>query len=277
MKKIVAGLTLFGALSFAATLDGVAVLVNDKVVTMYEIVKLAEEKKISREEAIDLLVQKRLEEIELNKKDVKIDDFEVDKQVEKVASNNGFTLTQFKDALRQRVIDFEDYKKDVKQKMTRDKLYQKIAYQKYVPIDEKEIAAYYEANRKSFTAPKKLIAIEYSSASREAVEAAISSPLAKTKNVKKSEITIETAGLEPGLIYLFKETKEGQFTAPMAAKGQFISYFIKEKLDSEQLSLEKVRNEIFERLAGQKEESAIKEYFEKLKASAKIKVIRLPN
>jgi peptidyl-prolyl cis-trans isomerase SurA len=277
MKKIVAGLTLFGALSFAATLDGIAVLVNDKVVTMYEIVKLAEEKKLSREEAIDLLVQKRLEEIELNKKDVKIDDFEVDKQVEKVASNNGFTLTQFKDALRQRVVDFEDYKKDVKQKMTRDKLYQKIAYQKYVPIDEKEIVAYFEANKKLFTAPKKLVAIEYSSVSREAVEAAIVSPLAKTKNVKKSEITIEMAGLEPGLIYLFKETKEGQFTAPMNAKGQFISYFIKEKLDSEQLPLEKVRNEIFERLAQQKEESAIKEYFEKLKASAKIKVVRLPN
>jgi len=277
MRKIVVGLTLFGALSFGATLDGVAVLVNDKVVTMYEIVKLAEMKKLSREDAIDQLVQKRLEEIELNKKDVKIDDFEVDKQIEKIASSNGFTVSQFKDALRQRVVDFEEYKKDIKQKMTRDKLYQKIAYQKYVPIDEKDIAAYYDKYKNQFTAPKKLVALEYSSSSKEAVEAAIMSPLAQTKNVKKNEITIETAGLEPGLIYLFKETKEGQFTPPMSAKGQFISYFIKEKLDNEQLPLEKVRNEIFERLAQQKEESAIKEYFEKLKASAKIKVIRLPN
>jgi parvulin-like peptidyl-prolyl isomerase len=277
MKKIVLGLTLFGAISFAATLDGIAIKVNNKVVTMYEILKLETDKKISQEEAIDELVQKRLEELELEKKDVSIDDFEVEKQIDRIATNNGLTLSQFKDALKQRFIDFEEYKKDVKKKMVRDKLYQKIAFQKFAPIDEKDIASYYDTHKSEFMAPKKISAIEYSSENKENFELLAKSPLADIPGIKKSETTIDTTGLEPGLVYLFKETKEGQFTPPIAVKGKYISYFIKEKLESEQLPVEKVRNEIFEKLANQKEEAAIKEYFDKLKASAKIKVVRLPN
>lgn len=277
MKKIILGMTLFGAISFAATLDGVSVVVNNKVITMYEILKLSSEKKISKEDAIDQLVQKRLEEIEMTKQDMKIDDFEIDKQIERIASNNGLTLTQFKDALKQRFIDFNEYKKEIKQKMTRDKLYQKIAFQKYVPIDEKDIAAYYEKNKLEFMVPKKIDAVEYSSDSKEAIEALITSPLSSNKKVQKTELKIDTTGMEQGLVYLFKTTKEGQFTPPIAITGKYVAYFVKEKLESEQQTLEKSRNEIFEKLASQKEESAIKEYFEKLKASAKIKVIRLPN
>ena len=109
MKKVILGLTIFGALSFAATLDGISVIVNNKVITMYEILKLANDKKISKEEAIDSLVQSRLEEIEMGKQDLSIDDFEVDKQIDRIASNNGLTLNQFKDALKQRYIDFAQY------------------------------------------------------------------------------------------------------------------------------------------------------------------------
>ena len=277
MKKVILGLTIFGALSIAATLDGISVIVNNKVIKMYEILKLANDKKISKEEAIDSLVQSRLEEIEMGKQDLSIDDFEVDKQIDRIASNNGLTLNQFKDALKQRYIDFAQYKKDVKQKMTRDKLYQKIAFQKFVPIDEKDIAAYYENNKKEFTIPKKIEVIEYSAAQKETIESLIRSPLTPTKDIKKSETTIETTGLEPGLVYLFKNTKDGQFTPPIGLGGKYVAYFVKNKLDNEQMSLEKARNEIFEKLAAQKEEGAIKEYFEKLKASAKIKVVRLPN
>jgi len=276
MKKIVAGLALFGAISFAATLDGISVIVNNKVITMYEILKLENEKKISQEDAIDQLVQTRLEEIEMNKDEFKIDDFEVEKQLERIASSNGLSLSQFKDALKQRFINIDDYKKEIKQRMARDKLYQKIAFQKYVPIDEKDIAAYYENNKKDFTAPKKLNVIEYSTDKKELLETLAKAPMSEIGDVKKTETTIDTTGLEPGLVYLFKQTPEGRFTPIIPVKNKFVTYFIKEKLDPEQLPLEKVRNEIFEKLASQKEEAAIKEYFEKLKASAKIKVIRLP-
>ncbi len=277
MKKIIFGLTLISAISFAATLDGIAVKVNNKVVTMYEILKLQHEKKITQEQAIDDLVQARLEEIEMDKKELSIDDFEIDKQLERIASSNGLTLSQFKDALKQRFIDFDTYKKDVKKRMVRDKLFQKIAFQKYVPVDEKDIVNYYEANKNEFMTPSKISVVEYSSDQKEALETLMKTPLASVKNVKKNELTIDTKGLEHGLVYLFKETKEGQFTPPIDIKGRYISYFIKQKLENTQLTMESVRNEVFEKLASKKEEAAIKEYFDKLKASANIKVIRLPN
>ena len=47
----------------AQIVDGVAMTVNGRVVTMFEIVKLSESAKISRQDAIEKIIEKKLEEL----------------------------------------------------------------------------------------------------------------------------------------------------------------------------------------------------------------------
>ena len=83
----------------AQIVDGVAMTVNGRVVTMFEIVKLSESAKISRQDAIEKIIEKKLEEYELEKQNVKIDDFEIERRMEMIASSNNMSLVQFKEAI----------------------------------------------------------------------------------------------------------------------------------------------------------------------------------
>lgn len=277
MKKVFLVSIAAACILNAGTLDGIALKVNGNVITMYEIVKLSEEKKISRQEAVELLIEKRLQDAELAKQDIAVDDFEADKRIEQIAASNNMSLSQFKDALAKRGIDFGAYKNEVKSKMAKERLYQKITYKKYAPVDEKDLRLYFENNKKDFSMPAKIDVIQYSSKDQAALLSMIKSPLVASKNISKEELTIDTKKLDSGLAYVLKNTKDGSFTSIMPAKDQFVTLYVKDKKDFEIPEFESVRNEVMNKMAAAKEEDAIREYFEKLKASAKIKVLRLPN
>ncbi len=261
----------------AGVVDGVALTVNGKVVTMYEIVKFSEQKKVSRKDAIEALIEQRLEEAELSKQNIQIDDFDVEKRIEQIAASNKMTLAQFQDALSSRLISYSEYKADVKNKMARERLFQKITYQKFAPIDEKDLKLYYENNKQEFSTPSKIEAVQYSSKDKNALARLMTSPMSNEAAVAKEEISIDTKTLDPSLVYILKNTKDGSFTQILPIKDEFISFYIKDKKDFSIPDFESVRNEVNEKIAAKKEEDAIKDYFEKLKASAKVKVIRLPN
>lgn len=277
MKKVFLVSIAAACILNAGTLDGIALKVNGNVITMYEIVKLSEEKKISRQEAVELLIEKRLQDAELAKQDIAVDDFEADKRIEQIAASNNMSLSQFKDALAKRGIDFGAYKNEVKSKMAKERLYQKITYKKYAPVDEKDLRLYFENNKKDFSMPAKIDVIQYSSKDQAALLSMIKSPLVASKNISKEELTIDTKKLDSGLAYVLKNTKDGSFTSIMPTKDQFVTLYVKDKKDFEIPEFESVRNEVMNKMAAAKEEDAIREYFEKLKASAKIKVLRLPN
>lgn len=266
-----------GVALWAGAIDGIAVVVNNKAITMWEIVKLSEEKKISRHDAVELLVQKKLEEAELARQDVKVDDFELDRKLESVAQSNGMTLVMFKEALTQRLVDINEYKESLKAHMIKEKLYQKIAFQKFAPVDEKDLKLYYENNKNEFLVPKKILVISYSSPNKAALERIVKTPLADDSGIKKEESVIETKNLDVRLLSILKGTKDGSFTQVLPLGELFVSFFVKEKLDFETMEFDRVRGEVFEKLSDKKEEDAIRDYYEKLKASAKIRVVRLPN
>lgn len=277
MKKIFLCSIAAACVLNAGVVDGVALTVNGKVVTMYEIVKFSEQKKVSRKDAIEALIEQRLEEAELSKQNIQIDDFDVERRIEQIAASNKMTLAQFQDALSSRLISYSEYKADVKNKMARERLFQKITYQKFAPIDEKDLKLYYENNKQEFSTPSKIEAVQYSSKDKNALARLMASPMSNESAVAKEEISIDTKTLDPSLVYILKNTKDGSFTQILPLKDEFISFYIKDKKDFSVPDFESVRNEVNEKMAAKKEEDAIKDYFEKLKASAKVKVIRLPN
>lgn len=277
MKKIFLSSLAATYVLNAGVVDGVALTVNGKVITMYEIVKFSEQKKVSRKDAIEALIEQRLEEAELSKQNIQIDDFDVERRIEQIAASNKMTLAQFQDALSSRLISYSEYKADVKNKMARERLFQKITYQKFAPIDEKDLKLYYENNKQEFSTPSKIEAVQYLSKDKNVLARLMTSPMSNEGGVAKEEISIDTKTLDPSLVYILKNTKEGSFTQILPIKDEFISFYIKDKKDFSIPDFESIRDEVSEKMAAKKEEDAIKDYFEKLKASAKVKVIRLPN
>jgi len=277
MKKIFLASFAAACALNAGTVDGIALTVNGKVVTMYEIVKLSEQNKISRQDAVELLVEKKLEEAELAKQNIKVDDYDIQRKIEQIAASNGLSLSEFQSALSARLINYEDYKNEIRSKMAKEKLFQKITYQKFAPVDEKDLKLYFENNKAQFATPAKIEALQYSAKDKGAIEKAVMSPMANESTVAKEEVTIDTKTLDASLLYILKNTKEGSFTQIMPVKDRFVAFYIKDKKEFGTPDFESVKNEVAEKFASNKEESAIKDYFEKVKASAKIKVIRLPN
>lgn len=277
MKKTFFASVALAASLYAGVVDGVSIIVNGKVITMYEIVKLSDGAKITRQQAIEALIEKRIEESEFGKQNISVDDFDVDRKIEQIAASNGLTLPKFREALAARYINFSDYRSDIKNRIAKERLFQKITYQKHTPIDEKDLKLYFENNKQEFAAATKIEALEYSSKDKTALEVLAASPMSSDKGVSKTEITVEVKTLEPSLQYLFKHAKEGSFTQVMPVKDRFVAYYIKDKKNFETPDFESAKNEVFEKLSSKREEEAIKDHFEKLKASAKVKVVRVPN
>jgi hypothetical protein len=75
---------------------------------------------------------------------------------------------------------------------------------------------------------------------------------------------------------VFKNTKEGSFTPIIPIKDTFAVFYVKDKKDFAIAGFDSVKSEVNERYTKQKEMDAVRDYFEKLKASAKVKVFRLP-
>ena len=74
--------------------------------------------------------------------------------------------------------------------------------------------------------------------------------------------------------YIINETKIKQFTPIVTSNKQFVSLLIMEKENQQTIAFEDVRDRIFNIVMQDREKKYLKDYFEKLKLSADIKILR---
>jgi hypothetical protein len=74
--------------------------------------------------------------------------------------------------------------------------------------------------------------------------------------------------------YIANQTNTSKFSAIFAENKTYNMLFISDKKDMETLSFDKVRNQIFRVVMNKREQDFLKSYFETLKLTAKIKVLR---
>jgi hypothetical protein len=98
--------------------------------------------------------------------------------------------------------------------------------------------------------------------------------MALLNDVVKKDFTLEQDKLNPQLKFLLNDTKDGTFTPIFTADRTFVMFFVKSKSGVTTLKFDDVKEKIFNALMGEREQKFLKEYFEKLKLTADIKVIR---
>jgi parvulin-like peptidyl-prolyl isomerase len=274
-------LLLFGIGLSAAMIDGIAAVVNNEPITMYEIEQAAKRLHISPKEALELLIQKRIEESQIKKLGIDVDDFELEKAIENFAAQKGMDLASFRQAIESQGVSWSDYKRSFKEQLLRKRLYERIARDLASNITEEQLRDYYENHKNEFTLAKKATLYKYISPSKEILERIRQNPLYTPQNpalLAKGEEKVDLETLEPTFAAIINKTPEGGFTPilPLPNDDRYLLILVKSKEDRITIPFEKAKGFILNKLSNKNRSKSVKEYFDKLRASANVKIIRMP-
>jgi hypothetical protein len=75
---------------------------------------------------------------------------------------------------------------------------------------------------------------------------------------------------------MLTKTPKGEFTQIIPAGRQFVTFFIQDFVNSRPIPFEKVRQRVYAKWMEEKRKDAIESHFEKMRAAANIKVLRVP-
>ncbi len=268
---------LLSASLFARVIDAIAIVVNDEPITTYEIEKSAHQLHIPLSQAVDLLIQKKLEEQEAKRLGVSVDEFELENAIEDFAHKKGMNLFEFKEALQKNGISWQEYKERFKEQLLRQKLYDKIAQIQRNRISDVQLKEYYDTHKEEFEVAKKVVVTKYISPSKEVLERIRQNPLFEPSNpslLLKGEESIELNRVDPKFAALLAQTPEGSFTPILPLGDRYLLLYIQKKEGKETIPFEEAKGYILNKLAKKSRAASIKDYFDKLRASANIEILK---
>ncbi|MCI7710389.1 peptidylprolyl isomerase [Helicobacter sp.] len=266
----------FGGMVVASdVIAGVAVRVNGHAITLHEIEKMQKTMKVDRQQAIDLLINERLKDDEIERFKIGIDEFKIDDEIGRIASSNGINKSALIAQLAREGVSYQAYRADLKKQLQTRELMQKILASNVNITDESELFAYYNAHKKDFEVPSSVKVMRYSTSSDALLQKAMKDPKKNIEGVQKQEETINMHILSPQIAQVFVTTPKGDFTPVLnAGNNVLVSFLVLEKLGEKLMSYEEAKPMVNQRVMAQKEQSIIKEHFAKIRASAKIVYLR---
>ncbi len=277
LLKISALVIFTTTFSQAGLVNAISVIINDEPITLYEVYDYAHKFKISTKESLDLLIRQKLENAQITKMRIKASTFEVDEYIKKLAAKNNISEFQFFEMLKTKDIKEADYRKDVRKKLEREKLYQKIYAQKKLNINRKDVEQFYKTNKSQFAKASSFSVASYQSADKKSLEKIRKNPMLSVANVKVKMEQFKSGKINLKLERLLDATKSGEFTPVLNTGKGFTMFYIKEKNGIITPSFDEVKNYIYSVLSSKKRKKAIDDYFEKLKSVANVKVLRRPS
>ena len=268
MKKLLFFLLIVSL--YSKTVDEIVASVNSEPITSYDIQKISEKLHISKNKALNYLIDKKLIESEIKKRGISVDEFEINEAMDKIAKKNNLTLFELKNILTQRG-EYENFKNKIKENLLKEKLFNSIVNSK-LHISENEIRNYYNSHKDEFTIFDTIQVVKYSSNNPQNLKMLFNNPFYSNKNIDSTTKVYKWNELPLDKLYLFKNTKVNEFT-PIVNEGlKFSTYYISSKRGKVYLPFEKVKNIIANKLIQQKRNEILKEYFNKLKNRADINI-----
>ena len=277
MSKIFFLLSLFVSL-YSQVVGGVAVVVKDKAITMYDIQKEMELSNVDAKHALNLLIRKKLEDIEIKKRGINVSSADVYAEIKKTASRNNLSVSQFYKAISDsRGLSSDDLKSTIRRRLLSQKLHASIAYSHISTPSEDALKEYFQLHKTEFKHPASFDVIIYHSNNKTRLSQKINNPMLYAPDIQTNEQTLPYDKINPELAKLLQSTKVNTFT-PVApnAKGEFMSFYLKNIQNDGETSFESVKNQIANTMMDAKREQILSDYFARLQQSADITVLRMP-
>ncbi len=274
MKKLLGIFLLSSTLSFATVIDAIALIVNNEPITLYDIDKRMVQNNMNKKEAVSSLIDEALYKQLIEEKNIKVDIFDINNYLEKIAAQNGMDLYTFKSVVKQQYKDYEAYEEEIRRRIEREKLISILVRGNLAIANEEDLKIYYENNQNQFSTAKNIEVVQYVSKNRNELVSLMNNPMVIVKDVEQSTIVLEQNRLNSQLRYLLNDTKINQFTPIFTTDHQYVTLLVNKKIGVETIAFDEVKNKIFGVIMQKREADFLKEYFEKIKLTADIKVLR---
>jgi parvulin-like peptidyl-prolyl isomerase len=277
MRVLVLMLLLFAALE-AKMVDGIAILVKEKPITLYDVEQAMRNEHLSLSDAVDYLIRAKLESMEIKQRGLQVSEMELNRRVEQMAAQNNMTVSQLYDAVwSTQKLSRSAFRKKLKETMLVQKLYSAIAMNSAEEPTEQEMREYYRLHPEKFSHPKSFEVTVYSSRDKRALQHKIANPMRHLPSVTTQSASLPYDKLEPRLAQLLSRTKDGSFTPILPdPNGGYLSFYMRAKSMPIMLPFEQVKSQVKMELMGDEREQALKDYFDRARMNADIRIIRLP-
>ncbi|MDX9966171.1 peptidyl-prolyl cis-trans isomerase [Sulfuricurvum sp. IAE1] len=263
---------------WSAPVGGVSVLVKNSPITLYEIEQEMKQSGTNAKQSADTLIRKKLEQLEAQEKKITVTPTEVSEEIARMAAQNNLSVEQFLNAMQTvRGIGEKELKTKVEETLKGQKLYQSIAFSKMGQPTSEEEAEYYQLHLDEFSRPESFEVTTYVADSQQSLQAKIADPMREVPNVRSKDETIAFGAIHPQLAQILNKIPEGHF-GPILPNGKngFMAFYMKDKINVVTENLDSVRPEIANAILAEKRNQVLNDYFTRLRLSADIKVLRLP-
>ena len=267
---------LFTTLLNAEVYDGVAIVVEDKAITLLDIKHEMEISKLSAKRATDILIRQKLEEAEIDERKITVSSSEVYDDIKKLAARNNMSISDFYAAVREaNGMSSMELKEKTKQKLLSQKLYQAIAYSSLSEPSDTECEEYYNMHKDTYKHPASFTVIIYDADDKNKLQTKVDNPMFYSPEIRTNEQVLPYDKISPELASLLERTALNSFTPVIPnGKGGFMSFYIKEIESAKEGGFSSVRNQIVNSIMAEKREQVLSDYFARLKHNANINVIR---
>lgn len=273
MKKYLVSILLSLSFANAGLVNGVALVVNDEPITLYDIDKQMQETGLSKNDAVKSLIDKVLYEQQVKSENISVDIFDVDNYITKLAEQNRMSLLEFKSLIRQQQ-DYNKFVDDVKKRLVHERLVQKVARGNIKIADDEDLKRFYDNNKQAFTIAEDIDVVAYVTKDQNLLNAVKANPMFKDSNLATQEISFKQSELNPKVKYTLNNTGVNEFSNVFAQSGNYNMFFVKAKRNIQTMPFEEVKERIFQTVMQQREKEYLDEYFETLKITANITVYR---
>lgn len=263
---------------WSAPIGGVAIMVKNSPITLYEVQQEMKQSKTSAQESADTLIRKKLEQLEASEKKISVTSAEIQEELERMAKQNNLSVEQFLDAMQTaRGIGQSELKAKIEENLRGQKLYSSIAFSKMAQPTADEETEYYQLHLDEFSQPERYDVVTYISSSSDALQEKINDPMRNVENVTSKDENIPSKAINPQLSQILNKIEVGKF-GPIIPNGKnrFMSFYMKDKPNLVTENLDSVRPQISNAIMGEKRNQVLNDYFTRLRLSADIKVVRLP-
>ena len=265
--------SMFALTINAGIVNGIALSINEYPITMVDIDNKMEELKISKNEAVSILIDEALYNQSLDKYKISVDSFDVDAQIEKLAKNNKMTMIEFKNAVKQQE-DYDKFSEKIKLQLRHQKLVSAIASNKLIMANDEDLKIYYNNNIEQFKIAEKIDVIHYTSKDKALLEALKANPMLSNPNVLVANETLKIDKISDQMKYIVTKTPEKSFSTIFVENQTFNLLFVSSKADIKITPLEIVKETIFNEIMTNRENEYLKNYFENLKLGANVKILK---
>ncbi len=269
---------LISTLLSANTVGGIAILVQNEPITLFEIKETVSSENLTIEQSVQKLIRQKLEAIEIKERNIHVSSQEILAEIKTMAQQNAMDVNQFYVAMEQsRGIGERELKAKIKESLLNKKLYNTIAFSKLSQPTNDEIQEYYNLHKEQFARPQSFDLIVYQSPSAEKLQQQVANPMFYSRDVHTEDVTLEYATIDPNLANMLHHTKTNTFTQIIPnPKGGYMSFFIKNKSATTTSNMEAYANEVTAAIMSDKRNQILNDYFSRLRINANIETLRLP-